>query len=223
MSKASNQHIDEKGKINKLPGLLSTLTNLKPNKHLLHLAVLREQSNKRAGTASTKTKAEVRGGGKKPWKQKGTGRARAGSIRSPLWVGGGIIFGPKPRSYEMNLPKKARNLAIAQAIASKADSVVVLNSLPKLKEVKTKNLVSEMKSLGLVKEPVLMIAAQDETGFKDIRRASNNLPNVLLKNEQHVGVFEILKANTVVITKDALSEFERRFSDFLKKTKSKVA
>src|SRR3989338_8688057 len=120
MAKSTTQHSSEKSSNFKLPELFS---GLKPNKHLLHLSVLRQLNNQRAGTASTKTKAEVRGGGKKPWKQKGTGRARAGSIRSPLWVGGGITFGPKPRSYKSSLPKKARNIAIAQALVAKAKDI----------------------------------------------------------------------------------------------------
>ena len=216
MSKASNQHIDEKGKHSKLPGLLSAFTNLKPNTHLLHLSVLREQSNKRAGTASTKTKSEVRGGGKKPWKQKGTGRARAGSIRSPLWVGGGISFGPKPRSFKFDIPQKARNLAILQAIVSKSEDLITLKKLPEIKDSKTKNFVAAMKTFGSVKDPLLLICDSSEPHYDEVKKSSNNLPNVLVVEHKFVGVWEILKSNTLVITEKALEELEKRFSKFLK-------
>lgn len=137
MAKSGTQNISEPSGDFKLPDLFK---NLKSNTHLLHLTVLRQLTNQRAGTASTKTRSEVRGGGKKPWKQKGTGRARVGSIRSPLWVGGGITFGPKPRSFKIQLPKKARNLAIAQAIAVKAGDLILVKSLPTLNNPKTKEL-----------------------------------------------------------------------------------
>ena len=218
MSKASSQHIDEKGKNNKLPLLLSGFNNLKltPNKHLLHLAVLREQSNKRAGTASTKTKSEVRGGGKKQWKEKGTGRARAGSIRSPLWVGGGISFGPKPRSYKSDLPKKAKNLAILQAIATKGESLIVLKKLPEIKDSKTKNFVIAMKTFGAVVEPVLLVCDSKEPHFNEVKRSSNNLKNVTVLEQSFMNVYEILKSNTLIITEKALEELKKRLSKHLK-------
>ena len=211
MSKASNQHLDEKGK-NKLSGLFS---HIKPNLHLLHLSVLREQSNKRAGTASTKTKSEVRGGGKKPWKQKGTGRARAGSIRSPLWVGGGIAFGPKPRSYKLDIPQKARNLAIVQAIAAKSENILVIKQLPEIKDSKTKNFVVAMKSFGSIAEPLLLICAANEPHFEEVKKSSNNLQQVKVLDCRFINVYEILKSNTLVITEKALEELEKRFLKLL--------
>ena len=132
MGKSTVQKGNEKSNVSKLPAVFS---GIEPNSHLLHLSVLRQLSNQRAGTACTKTRSEVRGGGKKPWKQKGTGRARAGSIRSPLWVGGGITHGPKPRSFRLELTKKARNLAIAQAIVAKADQINTLKSLKAARSV----------------------------------------------------------------------------------------
>lgn len=220
MPKTSTENFTEKNKDFKLPDLFK---GLKPNVHLLHLSVLRQLSNQRAGTASTKTKAEVRGGGKKPWKQKGTGRARAGSIRSPLWVGGGITFGPKPRSFKTELPKKARNLAIAQAIASKSENIILIKKLPTLKDCKTKEFLAAIKSMGISKTPVLLIADLHETDFLKIKKASNNLQDILLKEQNNVGTVEILKANTVVITESAMTELEKRFSKLLKKGKTKVA
>jgi len=219
MSKANAQYSDIKKEEFKPSEKLS---KLEPNSHLLHLSVLRQLSNQRAGTASTKTKSEVRGGGKKPWKQKGTGRARAGSSRSPLWVGGGITFGPKPRSFKFNIPQKARNLAIAQALISKSEQIVVLNELPEIKDGKTKNLVGTLKAAGLTNYPLLIIYDSSEPGVVQVKQASGNLQRILLKEHKYVGVHEILKANTVIVTKMALSELETRFSKFLSKKVDKV-
>ncbi len=219
MSKANAQYSDIKKEEFKPSGELS---KLEPNSHLLHLSVLRQLSNQRAGTASTKTKSEVRGGGKKPWKQKGTGRARAGSSRSPLWVGGGITFGPKPRSFKFNIPQKARNLAIAQALVSKSEQIVVLNELPEIKDGKTKNFIGTIEAAGLTNYPLLIIYDSNEPKVVQIKQASGNLQGVLLKEHKYVGVHEILKANTVIMTKTALSELEKRFSKFLSKVGKKV-
>lgn len=212
MRKTSRENFNDQVKGSKLPGLFK---NLEPNAHLLHLSVLRQLNNKRAGTASTKTRAEVRGGGKKPWKQKGTGRARAGSIRSPLWTGGGISFGPKPRSYKLNLSRKERNLAIAQAITSRASDIEIIKKLPELKQAKTKEIKAQIKSLGL-KTPLLLVAESQEAGFLNIKRASNNLQDVLFIDQKHIGTFEIMKANVIAITESALKELEKRFSRNLK-------
>ena len=219
MAKSSTQHSSEKSGNSKLPELF---LGLKPNKHLLHLSVLRQLDNQRAGTASTKTKGEVRGGGKKPWKQKGTGRARAGSSRSPLWVGGGITFGPKPRSFKFNIPKKARNLALAQAIVTKSDSLVTLKSLPEIKDSKTKNFVSAVKSLSLTDTPLLIIASPNEQHFNEAKRASGNIPNIIVCDCNFVGVWDVLKTKTLAITESALKELEKRFSKQLKSKNSKA-
>ena len=219
MAKSSAQHSNEKSGNVKLPEFF---LNLKPSKHLLHLSVLRQLSNQRAGTASTKTKAEVRGGGKKPWKQKGTGRARAGSIRSPLWVGGGITFGPKPRSFKFKIPQKARNLAIAQAIVAKSDSLVILKTLPEVKDSKTKNFLSAVNSLSLTNTPVLIIASSHEKHFNETKRASRNIPDISVEDCNFIGVWDILKTKTLVITEAALKEFEKRFSKLAKSKNVKV-
>ena len=214
MPKTSTENFNEKNKDFKLPDLFR---DLKPNSHLLHLSVLRQLANQRAGTASTKTKAEVRGGGKKPWKQKGTGRARAGSIRSPLWVGGGITFGPKPRTYKINLSKKSRNLAIAQAIAAKSNEIILIKQLPDLKNIKTKDFLIAMKLIGNLQDPVLIIADPNEDGFLKVKKSSNNLPNIDIVDQSKVGTCEVLKANTIVITNTAINELEKRFSKILNK------
>lgn len=213
MAKSSAQHTSDQSSSHKLP---EVFLGLKPNKHLLHLSVLRQLDNQRAGTASTKTRAEVRGGGKKPWKQKGTGRARAGSIRSPLWVGGGITFGPKPRSFKSQLPQKARNLALAQAIVTKSDSLVILKNLPEIKEAKTKNFLSVLKSLSLNETPLLIIASPNEKHFNEAKRASRNIPNIAVEDCNFIGVWDILKTKTLAITEPALKEFEKRFSTLSK-------
>lgn len=216
MPKTSTENSNEKSKASKLPGVFKTLS---PNVHLLHLSVLRQLNNKRAGTASTKTKAEVRGGGKKPWKQKGTGRARAGSIRSPLWVGGGITFGPKPRSFRSELPKKARNLAIAQSLISKEENLEIIKKLPEIKEAKTKEFKAAINSITTLKFPVLFIADSSDLGLEKVKRAASNLPDVVVKDQQFVGPFDILKASSVFITEKALTEMEKRFSKALSSKK----
>ena len=219
MAKSSAQHTSDKSSSHELPEVFS---GLKPNKHLLHLSVLRQLDNQRAGTASTKTRAEVRGGGKKPWKQKGTGRARAGSIRSPLWVGGGITFGPKPRSFKSQLPQKARSLAIAQAIVTKSDSLVILKNLPEAKDSKTKNFLQAVNSLSLTNTPLLIIASPQEQHFNEARRASKNIPNIIVEDCKFVGVWDILKVKTLAITESALKELEKRFSGLLKSKNMKA-
>lgn len=215
MSKRTSQPVNEK-KDGKLPGIFYSV---EPNTHLLHLSVLRQLCNQRAGTASTKTKGEVRGGGAKPWKQKGTGRARAGSIRSPLWVGGGITFGPKPRSYKFDIPQKARNLAILQAMASKSEDITILPKIPEIKDSKTKNLANYLKELKIVKRPLLIIDTTSDKNFPGLKRAANNLPYVLVKDEKFVGVHEILNAHAIVITEGSLSLLEKRLKEKLKKDK----
>ena len=219
MSKANVQFVDEKGKETKS---LNNFLALEPNVHLLHLAYLRQLNNGRAGTASTKTRSEVRGGGKKPWKQKGTGRARAGSTRSPLWVGGGITFGPKPRSFKQDLPRKSRNLSIAQAFAAKAKDIVILEKLPKVEDGKTKNLLAIIKTWSEIKSPTLIVLSQTESGFELVKRASNNLQDVLVADQKFVSISEILKANSIVITKHALAELEKRFEPVFKKNEKKI-
>lgn len=219
MSKKSIQHVDDKAKGSRK----LSFSGLKPNIHLLHLSVLRQLASKRAGTASTKTKSEVRGGGKKPWRQKGTGRARVGSVRSPLWVGGGIAFGPKPRSYKFKIPQKARNLAIAQALSLKEGSLITLKGLPELKEIKTKKFLAEIKSLGLEKSPVLLVCSSHESYYKEAELASRNVPALVVQDQMFVNVFEILKANSIGITEAALKELTLRFSNLSKSKKGEAA
>lgn len=218
MSNKSTQYSNVKAGDSKL---LSLLSDLKPNTHLIHLSALRQSSNKRAGTASTKTKGEVRGGGAKPWTQKGTGRARAGSSRSPLWVGGGIIFGPKPRSFKFDIPQKARNVALGHALALKKDNIVVLKAIPEIKDGKTKNLQKELTAMNLTNFPALIIVSQDEANYELLERSARNLPNVTVMNVHYMGMNEIMNAGTLMISEAALSILEKRFVGLLKKGKAK--
>ena len=152
----------------------SEVFGIEPNLHVLHQAVRRELANGRAGTACTKTRGEVRGGGKKPWKQKGTGRARAGSIRSPLWVGGGITFGPKPRDYSFNLPRKVRVLAIRSSLSAAQSKFKVLEDFSFLSAPKTKEIASLMTSLGLQSKKVLILADYKAAENQYLLLASRN-------------------------------------------------
>src|SRR6185437_11483253 len=162
---------------------------IEPNIHVMHSALHRQLVNARRGTASTKTRSEVRGGGRKPWRQKGTGRARAGSIRSPLWNGGGVIFGPKPRDYAQSMPKKARQLALRSALAARRDQFVVVQNFDalfqnapksgddsaKIEQPKTKDFVAVLKQLGLNDKKVLVILDCGVPGSKQIERAARNI------------------------------------------------
>lgn len=212
MSAKAKQSVSDQKHGNKLFPELD-VAKLEPNVHLLHLSVLRQLNNQRRGTAKVKTRSEVRGGGTKPWVQKGTGRARAGSIRSPLWVGGGISHGPQPRSYKSDLPKKARGLALLQSINAKQNEVIVIKDLPKIENAKTKNLVNVIKSSSWDKYPLLIIASSKEGNFSELVRASRNIPYVVVKECDFVGVFDILKANHLVITEEALNWIKGRIKN----------
>jgi large subunit ribosomal protein L4 len=180
-----------------------------PNLHVMHLAVVRQLANARVGTASTLTRAEVRGGGKKPWKQKGTGRARAGSIRSPLWRGGGVIFGPKPRSYEKDMPKKLRKLALASALSSEKDKILVLSG-DLVSSPKTKNFVSLLRTLDLEKVKKVLLVVNDNI---NVRLAARNLPNVKIVYPEHLGVYDIVNSDKILISESSLATLELRIKE----------
>jgi len=175
---------------------------------VVHSALIWQLASKRQGTASSKTRAEVRGGGKKPWKQKGTGRARAGTIRSPLWRGGGVTFGPKPRDYSFNLPKKVRSLAVRMAISDKASSgkLMVVEKM-ELKDHKTKGMQKALKDLGA--ENALLVL--NSAGLNE-RRAASNIEDIKLVSSDNVTLFDILDHEWVVIDRAAVSGIEGRFS-----------
>lgn len=208
MLQKTKQPVSSKKQKYNLPDVFSN-EKLKPNIHLLHYSVLRQLNNGRAGTASVKTRAEVRGGGTKPWVQKGTGRARAGSIRSPLWVGGGIIHGPSPKRYKLALPKKAKRLALIQAFVAKQDELIVEKKLPEAKDGKTKNFVHAIKSLGIDERPLLIVCSKDESHYSDVKRASRNVRDVDMKEWDKVGSYDFIKANAVLVTESALDSLTK--------------
>jgi large subunit ribosomal protein L4 len=170
--------------------------------HLVHAAVVNQLANRRAGTASTKTKGLVSGGGKKPFKQKGTGRARAGSSRSPLWRHGGTIFGPLPRDYSYSLPKKAKRAALVDAIASKVaeNKLIVIDNL-NLAEPKTKLMSALLENLGVQENALVLI--KDEN--KNLTLAARNIPTVKVLRMGNINVYDVLKYRYLLATQDALT------------------
>jgi len=177
--------------------------------HLLHQMVLSQLASRRAGTAATKTKGFVSGGGKKPWRQKGTGRARAGSSRSPLWAGGGTIFGPQPRDYSYRLPKSARRAALRAAIAARhADNALLVDDKVALAEPKTKRMVEYLRGLGIESSALVVLDREDET----VARAARNLPNVKVLLVQGLNVYDILGRKTLIMTRAALEQIATRLA-----------
>ncbi len=183
---------------------------LEPNVHVMHLALKRQLNNARQGSASTKTRAEVAGGGRKPWKQKGTGRARAGSTRSPLFAGGGVIFGPKPRDYATDMPKKARQLAIKSALSARLESLVLVEDFSKI-EPKTKEMAKILKDIN-AQGKILIIADFKSDNNKNLELAARNLPNVKLLLPTNLNVKDLIEATSVVVTKDAIKDITERLS-----------
>lgn len=173
---------------------------IEPNQHVLHDAVVMQQASKRQGTHSVKNRSEVRGGGRKPWRQKGTGRARQGSIRSPQWVGGGVVFGPTPRSYAYKLPKKVRRLALKSALSTKVqdESLTVLDALA-IDAPKTKEVVKILAALNINEKALIVTNEKDEVVLK----SANNLPNVTVQYASQINTLDILAHDKLIITKDA--------------------
>ena len=184
---------------------------VEPNLHVMHLALRRQLNNGRQGSASAKTRAEVSGGGKKPWKQKGTGRARAGSLRSPLFVGGGVIFGPKPRDFSFSMPQKARKLALKSALSSRKEQLVIVKDFSSLTEPKTKLMASALKSLKL-NGKILIVADLKAAENQNLELAARNIPSVKLLLPSNLNVKDLLEADNVVITEAAVNEITERLS-----------
>ena len=178
------------------------------NEHLVHMAVVAQLANKRQGTQSAKTRAEVRGGGRKPWRQKGTGHARQGSTRSPQWTGGGVVFAPKPRDYSMKLNKKEKANAIKSVLTSKVneEKFIVLDEF-KLDEIKTKKFVEVMNNLEVAK--ALVVTKDNDRNFV---LSAKNVPDVKTALTNTINVYDILKYDTVVITKDAVAAIEEVYA-----------
>lgn len=180
--------------------------------HIVHRALVRQKANARQGTASTKTRAEVRGGGRKPWRQKGTGRARAGSNRSPLWRGGGVIFGPKPRDYSLKMNRKERRLALRTALQSRsADLIVVEDFADQLTRPKTKDLLEAIARWGIdPNQKVLLILPQPE---QQVYLSARNVPSLKLIYANSLNVYDVLEADKIVTTNTALATIQEVYSD----------
>lgn len=184
---------------------------VEPNLHVMHLALRRQLNNGRAGSACTKTRAEVSGGGRKPWKQKGTGRARAGSLRSPLFAGGGVIFGPKPRDYGFAMPQKARRLALKSALSARIDNTVLVKDFSEINEPKTKLMAETLKALK-VEGKILIIADVKAAENAYLELSARNLPNVRIILPSNLSVKDLLEADNVIITEAAINEITERLS-----------
>jgi large subunit ribosomal protein L4 len=176
---------------------------VKVNAGLMHDAVIAHLANRRSGTADTKTRSEIRGGGKKPYRQKGTGRARQGTIRAPHYNGGGVVFGPHPRDYGIRMPKKMRRLAIKGALSSKLaeGQIIVVDDL-KLEAIGTKRFVEIMDKLNVQGKTMLVIAEPDEI----VRKSARNVPWLILRVAPGISTYDLLNSDTVVFTKGALAK-----------------
>lgn len=178
------------------------------NTHVMHQAVVRYLANKRQGTQSALTRAEVRGGGRKPWRQKGTGRARQGSTRSPQWTGGGVVFAPKPRDYSFKLNKKVKRLALKSALTTKVNDgkFVVVDEI-NLPEMKTKEMVKVLNNLNVNKSLVVLEDANEKAVV-----AARNIPTVKTASVSTINVYDILKYDSVVVTKAAVEKIEEVYA-----------
>ena len=178
------------------------------NEHLVHMAVLQQLANNRQGTQKAKTRSEVRGGGRKPWRQKGTGHARQGSTRSPQWTGGGVVFAPVPRDYSFKLNKKEKRAALKSVLTSKVaeNKFVVVDEL-KLDEIKTKKFVQVMDNLK-VEKALVVLNDMDVNVIK----SADNVPTVKTAQTNELNVFDVLKYDTVVVTKDAVKTIEEVYA-----------
>ena len=178
------------------------------NEHLVHMAVVQHLANKRQGTQKAKTRSEVSGGGRKPWKQKGTGHARQGSTRAPQWKGGGMVFAPVPRDYSFKINKKEKRAALKSALTSKvlSNSLIVLDEL-KLDAIKTKNFVAVMNNLKV--EKGLVVLADSDA---NVVLSARNLPDIDTARADMINVYDIMKAKTLVLTKDAVTKIEEVYA-----------
>ena len=182
---------------------------IEPNENIVHSVLVNYLANQRQGTQSTKTRAEVRGGGRKPWRQKGTGRARQGSIRAPQWIKGGIALGPKPRSYKYTVNKKERALAIRSVLSAKVleNELVVVDNMP-LKEIKTKEMVKALNNLKVEGKALIMLPAKNE----NIQKSARNIEGVKTTLVETINVYDLLKYNKLVVTEDTVKKLEEVYA-----------
>ncbi len=189
--------------------LKDTVFGTEVNKTVLHQVVVNYLANQRQGTQSTKTRSEVRGGGARPWRQKGTGRARHGSIRSPLWIKGGVTFAPKPRDYSYSLNKKVKRLAMKSALSSKVqeNEICVLDQLS-LENIKTKEMVNVLKNLKIDSKALVVLPEKDENVIK----SAKNIPGVTTTLVTTLNVYDILNHDKFIVTKDAVAKIEEVYA-----------
>ena len=189
--------------------LNDSIFNIEVNEHVLYEAVKCQLANRRQGTQSTKTRAEVRGGGRKPWRQKGTGRARHGSTRSIIWVGGGVAFAPKPRDYSYSLPKKVRRLALKSALSSKVqdNEMIVVDEIA-FEAPKTKEMMNLFKNVNSAKKTLVVTADNDVNVVKSVR----NIEGANVCHVSTLNVYDILNCDSFIITKDAVNKVEEVYA-----------
>lgn len=201
--------LDMKGKEVGTVVLPDSIFGIKPNNAVMHEAVVNHLANKRQGTQSALTRAEVSGGGKKPWRQKGTGHARQGSIRAPQWRHGGVVFAPKPRDYSYVINKKVRRLALKSALSSKfiESNIVVLDSIS-LSEYKTKAIVEMLGAIDAVKKPLIVLPGMDDK----IIRSTRNIPGAKTSQVGGLNTYDIINAQKLIIVKDAISKIEEVYA-----------
>ena len=200
---------DINGKKVKEVELKNEVFGIEPNEAVVHSVLVNFLANQRQGTQSTKTRSEVSGGGKKPWRQKGTGRARQGSIRAPQWIKGGIALGPKPRSYKYTVNKKERQLAIKSLLSSKVleNNLVVVDSLP-LKEIKTKEMVKALSNLKVEGKALIMLQEKNE----NVQKSARNIEGVKTTLVGTINVYDLLKYNKLVLTLDTVKKLEEVYA-----------
>ena len=189
--------------------LSEAVFGIEPNENIVHSALVNYLANQRQGTQSTKTRAEVSGGGRKPWRQKGTGRARQGSIRAPQWIKGGIALGPKPRSYKYTVNKKERQLAVKSVLSSKVleNELVVVDSLP-LNDIKTKEMVKALSNLKVEGKALIMLPEKNEK----VQKSARNIEGVKTTLVETINVYDLLKYNKLVVTEDAVKKLEEVYA-----------
>ena len=206
MAKVSVYNIE--GKVVGDMELNDAVFGVEVNEHLVHMAVVSQLANNRQGTQSAKTRSDVRGGGRKPWRQKGTGHARQGSTRSPQWTGGGVVFAPKPRDYSFKMNKKEKNIALKSALTSRVaeDKLIVLDSIA-FEEIKTKNMVAVLDNLKVNKALVVL-----NDNDKNVVLSARNIPNVKTASTNTINVYDILKYDKLIVTKDAVATIEEVYA-----------
>lgn len=201
--------LDMKGKKVSDIELAESVFGIEPNENIVHAVLVNYLANQRQGTQSTKTRAEVRGGGRKPWRQKGTGRARQGSIRAPQWIKGGIALGPKPRSYKYTVNKKERRLAIKSVLSSKVleKQLTVVDKL-ELKEIKTKSMVNALSALKVEGKTLIVVPEVN----KNVLMSSRNIEGVKTITANNINVFDLLKYNNLILPVDTVKKLEEVYA-----------